>query len=70
MKSINTRTALASNLKRLRAEMSQSEIAERSGQRRALISDIESGKANPTLATLSEIAKALKVSVSELLKHD
>jgi transcriptional regulator with XRE-family HTH domain len=64
------RESLASNLKRLRSTTSQSDLAERSGQRRALISDIESCKANPTLDTLSEIAKALKISVSELLKHD
>jgi transcriptional regulator with XRE-family HTH domain len=68
MKTLNPRKALARNLKRVRAAMSQSELAERSGQRRALISDIEREKANPTLDTLAAISTALKVWVAELLE--
>lgn len=35
---------------------------------RAEISNVESGNKNPTLATISKLAKALGVSVDELLK--
>jgi transcriptional regulator with XRE-family HTH domain len=35
---------------------------------RAYISNIENGKTNPTLLTITKLAKALGVSVDELLK--
>lgn len=35
---------------------------------RAYISNIENGKSNPTLSSIERIAKALNVSVEELMK--
>ena len=50
--------------------MSQSELASRSGLTAAAICQFESGKKNPSLKTLKEIAKALKVSVSNLMESN
>lgn len=57
-------------LKRIRAKkkMSQGDIARALDVHRAYISGIESGKRNPTLATIKKLADALKVSADELLK--
>ena len=61
---------LALNIKKIRARkhMSQGDICRELGVDRAYISNIESGKQNPTLSTIERIAKALGVSVDELLK--
>ena len=61
---------LALNMKkiRMRKHMSQGDICRELGVDRAYISTIESGKQNPTLSTIERIAKALSVSVDELLK--
>jgi len=61
---------LATNMKKIRARkyMSQGDICRELGVDRAYISTIESGKQNPTLSTIERIAKALGVSVDELLK--
>lgn len=61
---------LAENMKKIRARkhMSQGDICRELGVDRAYISTIESGKQNPTLSTIERIAKALGVSVDELLK--
>ena len=61
---------LAENMKKIRARkhMSQGDICRELGVDRAYISTIESGKQNPTLATIENIANALGVSVGELLK--
>ena len=61
---------LASNMKKIRArkQMSQGDICRELGVDRAYISTIESGRQNPTLSTIEKIAKALGVSVDELLK--
>ena len=48
--------------------MSQGDIARALEVHRAYVSGIETGKRNPTLATLEKLANALGVSVSELLK--
>jgi len=48
--------------------MSQGDIARALDVHRAYVSGIETGKRNPTLATLEKLASALGVSVSELLK--
>lgn len=63
------RKALAHNVRRLRQdrEWSQERLAAEAGDlRQGLMSDIELGKANPTLTTLESIAGALGVSVGEL----
>jgi len=61
---------LAENMRKIRTrkKMSQGDICRALGVDRAYISTIESGKQNPTLATVEKIAKALCVSVDELLK--
>jgi transcriptional regulator with XRE-family HTH domain len=61
---------LGKNLKRIRIEkaISQGDIARSFGVERGFISNIENGKANPTLATITKLAKAIGVSSDELLK--
>ena len=63
-------TKLGQNIKRIRTKkkMSQGDIARALEVHRAYISGIESGKRNPTLATIQKLADALKVSADELLK--
>lgn len=65
---IAARKALAHNLRVLRAtrRLSQNVLAEEAGVTQALVSAIELGKANPTLASLERIAQVLKVDLSEL----
>jgi len=61
---------LGDNIKRIRLEkdISQTEIARLLDVSRGFISSIESGKRNPTLSTITRIAKAIGVSTDELLK--
>ena len=68
MKSGSARLGL--NLKSIRTKkaISQGDIARKLGVSRGFISTIENGKTNPTLLTISKIAKALGVSSDELLK--
>ncbi len=58
------------NMKRLREAkgMSQGDIYRATKIERAYISNLESGKQNPTLETIAKIAKALGVEVSELMQ--
>lgn len=57
------------NLKRIRIakKITQGDIVRALGVGRGYISNIENGKANPTLATIAKIAKALKVGIKELI---
>ncbi len=57
-------------MKRIREDkqMSQGDICRALGLDRAHVSNIENGKQNPTLDTINKIAKALGVSVDQLLK--
>jgi len=61
---------LGENMKRIRLKknMSQGDICRKLKVDRAFISNIEGGKKNPTLSTITRIAEALEVSVDELLK--
>ena len=61
---------LGENLKRIRTEkdISQGDIARELGVDRGFISTIENGKTNPTLATITKLAKAVGVNTDELLK--
>jgi transcriptional regulator with XRE-family HTH domain len=61
---------LGENLKRLRIkkDISQIELARILGVDRSFVSNIENGKNNPTLSTITSLAKALGVSTNELLK--
>ncbi len=61
---------LGENLKKLRIkkDISQIELARMLSVDRSFVSNIENGKNNPTLSTISSLAKALKVSTEELFK--
>ena len=48
--------------------MTQGDIVRNLGVSRSFISNIENGKTNPTLSTITNIAKALGISSDELLK--
>jgi transcriptional regulator with XRE-family HTH domain len=60
---------LARNLRRLREErgLSQQQMSGLSGIPRPTWASLESGSANPTLAVLSKAARALQVSIEELI---
>ena len=53
---------------RIAKQMTQGDICRKLGVDRAYISNVESGNKNPTLSTITNLAKALGVSVDELLK--
>ena len=61
---------LGKNIKSIREQkkMSQGDICRALGFDRAQMSNIESGKGNPTLATIEKIAQALGIASDELLK--
>jgi len=61
---------LGENLKRIRFKknITQVEIAKTLGVDRSFVSNLENAKTNPTLATITSLAKALGVSTNELLK--
>ena len=56
------------NMKRIREakKMSQGDIYRATKIERAYISNLESGKQNPTLETIAKIAKALGVEIGDL----
>lgn len=61
---------LGENLKKIRTKknITQTELAETLCVDKSFVSNIENGKTNPTLATITSLAKALSVSTNELLK--
>ena len=61
---------LGENLKKVRVKkkLSQGALARLLEVDKGYISNIESGKKNPTLATIQRLADALGVSANELLK--
>ena len=61
---------LGRNLKRIREEkgMTQGDIVRTLGVSRSFVSNIENGNTNPTLSTITNLAKALGVPSDELLK--
>ena len=60
---------LGRNVRQLRvaAGLTQTTLAKRSGMNRAYLSRLESGRQNPTLATLERLAKTLEVIPESLL---
>jgi transcriptional regulator with XRE-family HTH domain len=66
----NEAQKLGKNLKRIRIEkgISQGEIGRILETDKGFISNIENGKTNPTLATIAKLARAIGVSVGELMK--
>ena len=67
---MNEAEQLGKNLKRIRIAkgISQGEIGRRLEVDKSFVSNIENGKTNPTLATIAKIAKAIGVSVGELME--
>ena len=63
---------LALNVIRLRRErgITQAELADAIGVAQPRIAEVETGDANPRLITLSKIAHALGVTLSELLEDN
>ena len=61
---------LGNNLKKIRTSkgITQGDIARSLEVGRGYISNVENGKTNPTLSTISKLAKALGVTTDELLK--
>lgn len=57
-------------LRRLRADqgMTQEGLAKKAGISRVYVARLETGKQDPTLTTLKKLAKALKMTVGELLE--
>ena len=66
----SARRILARNLRRLRLERgwSQDDLAAEARTRQALVSGIEIGAANPTLASLEKLAATLEVTLAELFR--
>lgn len=60
------RFGLAIKQRRQEIGISQEELAFRSNLHRTYISDVERGYRNPSLDNVTELAKALEISVSEL----
>ena len=61
---------LGANLRAIRVSknITQSELANTLNLDKSFVSNIENGKTNPTLSTISSLAKALGISTNELLK--
>ncbi len=61
---------LGARIKALRHErgLLQKQVAEKSGLTASMVSQIESGRLNPTLTTLRKVADAFGVSIPELLE--
>jgi transcriptional regulator with XRE-family HTH domain len=61
---------LGNQVKRLREsrDLTQQALADKAGVNRVTVANIERGDAEPTLATLQALAKALGVPVTTLLK--
>ena len=64
------RRLVAQNVKRIRLEkgLTQEQFSEISGFSQQYVSGIETGRRNPTIVTLYELAKALGVSHLDLLQ--
>ena len=65
----NPAKKLGENIRRIRLtkDMTQGDLCRKLEVDRAYMSNIESGKKNPTLSTIERIAKALGVTINELL---
>lgn len=71
METTKNHSSIASNMKKYRGkrDLSQTKLSEISGVTYNTIIKIESGaNKNPTIDTLTKIAKALEVSVDDLIK--
>ena len=69
---MDMRKLVGRNLARLRTQrkLTQEQLAAMSGFSQQYISGVESGRRNPTVVTLFELAQALGVSHVELVRPD
>lgn len=65
---IAKRVGLLVRAQRKQREWSQEELAHRAGLHRTFVSSIERGTKNSTIASLHAVAKAMGLTVSELLE--
>ena len=66
-KDIRARFGIAVKKRRNELAISQEDLAERAGLHRTYISDLERGKRNVSLENLEKLAKALNLSISDLM---
>jgi transcriptional regulator with XRE-family HTH domain len=66
-KDIRARFGIAIRKRRNELTISQEDLAERAGLHRTYISDLERGKRNVSLENLEKLAKALNLSISDLM---
>ena len=64
--SIEYRFGKAIRQRRRELDLSQEELAERSGLHRNYISGIENGERNPSLKNIAKLVAGLEISVSDL----
>jgi transcriptional regulator with XRE-family HTH domain len=69
---MDMRKIVGQNVKRIRLEigLTQEQFAERSGFAQQYVSSLENGRRNPTVVTVYELAQALGVSPTDLLRPD
>ena len=56
-------------LRRIQLNLTQQELSERSGVSQQLISQIENGKAQPSLRTITKLAEVLKLDIDLKVKE-
>ena len=64
---INSKIGLKVKLLRTKLKLSQEELAERAELSKNFVGAIERGTSSPTIETLDRVAKALEVSLPELV---
>ncbi len=69
MKNINQKIGMVIRKQRLLTHLSQEKLGEVTGLHRTYISDVERGKRNITIISLSKIAAALHISLSDLISE-
>ena len=67
--SLSKRFGTAVRFRRMAAEMSQEALAEKAALHPTYVSMVERGIRNPTLDVAARLAKALKVSLPELIEE-
>jgi transcriptional regulator with XRE-family HTH domain len=66
---IRIRFGMAVRVRRNELGISQEEFAEQAGLHRTYVSDLERGKRNVSLENVEKLAKALLLSISDLMKR-